>query len=929
LGVAPFWGKSDAGGRPNLLLQHLFDAAAVGELIWDRYMAPSFRAKIDGCCGGNGRKLLSLLCALHDVGKATPAFQDKVSVLAGPVRAYGLTWVSPLPKVERRWHHTLAGGVIVDSFLSDAGWQSDAVAWVVPMITGHHGMVPVYDMYRKPRRHGHGRDQVWRDAQRTLVLTVVESLEVDLKAVMPTITPSRAVQLAVSGAIIMADWIASDGHRFPGVYDADVTSMAAARLRAERAWVGLGLHGGWRDPSRLAGPGFFQQRFGRFAIRPVQEATVAVAEGMPAAGLMLVEAPMGEGKTEAALAAAEVLARRFGADGIFVGMPTQATSDAMFERVLAWADSVDPRTPIGLLHGKRRFNPRWRALWEARFADIDDDEFGCGDDYGVGNGSHAGRVTVVPAEWFLGPKRGLLMPVTIGTIDQLLHAATRTRHVMLRHLGLVGRVVVLDEVHAYDVYMMQFLTEALRWLGDGGVPVVLLSATLPPATRSRLTSAYLQGALRSVVDSSPAALAVVDGYPAVRWVAAVGGQAVAGGQTTSAWRASVPVKVEVLEEGPRERPDRVVGLVRDALVEGGCALVVRNTVARAQETFRALQQAVGGDGIEVVLLHARLMMGDRVDRTARVLEVLGPPDRSSSPDAPRRMVVVATQLAEQSFDVDVDLLVTDLAPIDLLLQRIGRLHRHDRPAGARPSRVSSARVVIAGMVSRVEASPTFPAGSEAVYGRYLLLKAAALVVDSTAGAGSWSVPAQVPDLVSRGYDLDADVPAAWRDDLVAAWNAMRRRTIEREDRAGQFVLAGSAELHRTDLSGLHDKPTRSLDDDDAVAAVVRDGADSVEAVVLRRRGDLRVTFDGVSLGPGDTRISVPEVAEAVIQSVVRLPAKLTDAALRELTTLIESSNDPWLARLRVLELDDANVALLGGRRLTYNRDLGLIDEPTP
>ena len=296
------------------------------------------------------------------------------------------------------------------------------------------------------------------------------------------------------------------------------------------------------------------------------------------------------------------------------------------------------------------------------------------------------------------------------------------------------------------------------------------------------------------------------------------------------------------------RPDRVVGLVRDALVEGGCALVVRNTVARAQETFRALQQATGSDGIEVVLLHARMMMGDRVDRTARVLDVLGPPDRSGSPDAPRRMVVVATQLAEQSFDVDVDLLVTDLAPIDLLLQRIGRLHRHDRPAGARPARVSSARVVIAGMATRTGDPPVFPAGSEAVYGRYLLLKAAALVVDSTAGTGNWSVPAQVPELVSRGYDPDAEVPAAWRNDLVVAWNAMRRKTIEREDRASKFVLAGSAELHRTDLTGLHDKPTRSLDDDDAVAAVVRDGADSVEAVILRRQGDLRLTFDGVSLG---------------------------------------------------------------------------------
>src|ERR1035438_3673138 len=111
-------------------------------------------------------------------------------------------------------------------------------------------------------------------------------------------------------------------------------------------------------------------------------------------------------------------------------------------------------------------------------------------------GRRAGMGPELPAEWFLGRKRGLLAPVTVGTVDQLLHAATRTRHVMLRHAGLAGRVVILDEVHAYDVYMSQFLFEALRWLADAGVPVIVLSATLPPQLRSGLVRAYLQGALQ-------------------------------------------------------------------------------------------------------------------------------------------------------------------------------------------------------------------------------------------------------------------------------------------------------------------------------------------------------------------------------------------------------------------------------------------------
>ncbi|MFG2043926.1 CRISPR-associated helicase Cas3' [Dactylosporangium sp. NPDC048998] len=925
--LAPFWGKSNAGGRPNLLVQHLLDAAAVGELIWDLYLAPAVRDRLDACCAGRGRQLFVVLCALHDVGKATPAFQDKVTALAAAVQACGLRWRS-LPKQAKQWHHTLAGGVIVRDALRAAGWSSDQVDWVVPMVTGHHGMVPMRARYRMPERHGHGEGPQWRRAQQELVNAVAYEVGADMADLEPISTPGRAMQLTLSGAVIMADWIASDSERFVGIDRLDQVSMDEARERAREAWQRLELRGGWRDRSLLAPSGFFEQRFRRCEVRPVQASAVDLASTMPGPGLMFIEAPMGEGKTEAALAAAEVLASRFGADGVFVGMPTQATSDAMFNRVVDWAQSLDASVPVGLLHGKRRFNQRWREMRETRFSDVDDDEYGCEDVFGVVTGrSHAVQRTVVPAEWFLGPKRGLLMPITIGTIDQLLHAATRTRHVMLRHLGLAGRVVVLDEVHAYDVYMMQFLTEALRWLGDAGVPVVLLSATLPPAMRRQLAEAYLQGALRESDVAVPASLVGGQGYPAVRWVTAADGRVQSGGCSAKPWRDSISVAVDVLDEDPREGPEKLVALVAEALADGGCLLVVRNTVRRARQTFQALRQAFGGDGTITVLLHARLMMGERVDRTERVLDLLGAPDREQAPSRPPRMIVVATQLAEQSFDVDADLLISDLAPIDLLLQRIGRLHRHDRPAEARPCRVASPRVVVAGM-SWMGGVPVFPRGSEHVYGRYPLLRAAHLVQEASV-RGGWSVPAKVPELVQRGYDVGEPLPAGWRTEVDAALAQWRHSDAVRRDNANRFILAGVGELYRADLAGLHDRPTRDLDDDDAVSAVVRDGADSIEVVVLRRRGDLKYTLDGRSLGPADTMISDPDVAEAVARSTVRLPAALSEAALLELTPLSEAGGDPWLRRIRVLELDDGNSAVLGRRRLSYDLELGLVDEPAP
>jgi CRISPR-associated endonuclease/helicase Cas3 len=933
-GLGVLWGKSKAGPegdcRVNLLLQHLLDTAAVGELIWDRFLAPGVRARIDESCDGRGRTLFTLLCGLHDVGKASPAFQSKVPALAERVQAVGLTW-GHLDSHDRAWHHTLAGAVIVRRVLEQAGWGKRAQRWIWPLVAGHHGVVPASEKLSltSSRGHAQGVDAGWYAVQNGLAAAVASALGINLAAIAPANCPRRAEQLAISGAIIMADWIAS-GEQFPGIDDLGEVSMAAARNRALRAWEELDLRGGWSAKSYSPVPDLVAARFGRTA-RPVQVTAVTLAEQMCRPGLMMIEAPMGEGKTEAALAAAEVLARRFGADGIFVGMPTQATCDPMFARVFDWAQQVEASTPVGLLHGKRRFNRDWHALNQTvRFTGIDErgsgglDQYGCDPEYGMDGGVYR-RLPEAPAEWFLGHKRGLLMPVTVGTVDQLLYAATRTRHVMLRHTGLAGRVVILDEVHACDVYMGQFLLEALRWLADGGVPVILLSATLPPSMRDELARAYLQGATLQR-DIQPPSADHDDGYPVVRSLCLRDGEPYFGQLATEPWRASVRVAVEVLGEGPDDGPDSVVSVLVDALAEGGCALVVRNTVGRAQQTFRAVKAAFGAG--EVVLLHARLTVGERADRTTRVLEMLGPPDRGGAPARPYRLIVVATQLAEQSFDVDVDLLVTDLAPIDLLLQRAGRLHRHGRAEGARPCRVRAPRLVIGGMRIQPESAPALPPGSAYVYGEHLLLRSAALVSEAAAGTG-WSIPADVPTLVRRGYSDEMLGPDVWQRDLDTAERKWIDKQGLRGESARKFLLAGEDALGTGDLAGLHDIRTYDSDDDD-VAAVVRDGPESVEVILVRADdGSGYRTLAGRSIGVAGAAIHDPEIAEAVMQSAVRLPPRdsVTRAAKAELMPLPECGNDPWLRRARALVLDSNSAAFLGGRRLAYDPELGLIDEP--
>jgi CRISPR-associated endonuclease/helicase Cas3 len=752
----------------------------------------------------------------------------------------------------------------------------------------------------------------------------------DLTAVQPRCIPSRAVQLQLSGMIVMADWIASDERYFPGISSLDQVNPQVARGRAAAAWAKLGLRGGWGalpvPPTEV-----FQDRFSR-APRPSQALTLDVVRRLGGPGLLVVEAPTGEGKTKAALAAAEILAARFGADGLFIGMPTQATSDPMFTNVREWVADIgaDLAGQVALLHGKRMFNKEWRGLLEAARESshdhhggvLEDDPYGLDDTCAVGDG-RAERQAL--AEWFLGRLRGLLSPFAVGTIDQLLFAATRTRHVMLRMAGLAGKVVVLDEVHAADVYMSQFLIEGLRWLGQARVPVVLLSATLPPAQRHALVAAYLAGAA-SQEEFNASDLPEPAGYPNVTAATMTGQGPEYIVDSAVSWREDLQVQVEILPEWPSRSSHAptdvlpadvaVVDLLSDRLRDGGCALVIRNTVARAQATFAAVHARFGSD--EVRLLHGRLHAGHRADRTEECLELLGPPS-DTGPQRPHRLIVVATQIAEQSFDVDADLLITDLAPIDLLLQRLGRLHRHD--SVSRPDRVAVPQLIVTGFAPRTEGAPSILPASQRIYGTYLLVRTAALVV-AAAGA-AWSTPGQVPSLVAQVYDEHQQVvPVEWADAEQAAFAEWRDKQRRRADSASPFLLTRFGEHENPTLEGLHYGGTRGGLNDEQFQALVRDGDPSVEVVLVV--GDNRGfrTLGGRRLGINGE--ASEELLDEVLTATVRLPSKLTAVAERDLAPLDGWRGHPWLRYSRALVVDGQRCAALGEYTVRYDDDLGLV-----
>jgi CRISPR-associated endonuclease/helicase Cas3 len=897
LGV--LWGKSRQGVA--LLLEHMLDSAATAELLWDRFLAPAQRRMLERAAGGKGRELFAWLCGVHDIGKATPSFQCKVSDLAERVRATGLP-IPDLPPEARQTRHSDAGGAIVWRELKSAGWADEQVAWVWPMVAGHHGVIrPGFKVYGSwggvpPDAIGKAG---WPEIQRSLLELVAITVGfADLAQVQPAQTPRPGEQLVISGLIIMADWLASNDFCRGGETDLSRLGLEVSRRRAERVWAALRLRGGW-DLAGERPRDLMRQRFGRSA-RPLQKVVESAAYAMPAPGLMIVEAPMGEGKTEAALVAAEVLAHRFGLHGIFVGMPTQATSDPMFHRVRAWSGQLGQDLPVALAHGKARFNREWRGLMGVdRLGEV---------------GSEEDESTQV-IRWFLGRDRPLLTPICVGTVDNMLHAATRTKRVSLRFAGLGGKVVLLDEIHSYSVYTQEFLKESLRWLGSAGSPVILLTATLPPQLKQALASAYLEGAV-----AAPAAAPSLEkaAYPLVSWVARAADDSVEAGQVEAA-SALRPrkVAVEVLPDCPDGSQADLVPLLGDLLQDGGRALVVCNTVRRAQMAFESLRQVFGPD---VELLHARFTAADRARQAEKALEQFGP-----AAEAGGTRILVGTQVLEQSLDLDADVLICDIAPMDLLLQRLGRCHRHLARDPFRPERLMAARLIVTG-VRLDDGGPEFPAGVTEIYRPDILFKTTALVLKGQ--ETGWDIPGDIPGLVSLAYGGQTDLPEAWLEGYKEVAAEAEKKARERLESARPFLLGQAGTMGKKSLDGLHAWSVGELPDEDAISAVVRDGPESVEVMLARQGTDGLFTLSGRRLTKGGQLVGDDEAAiEEAAGCLVRLPANpgITRQA-KKLPPSDALEKDPDLGGLRVLAFDADGTACLGGYEIGYDPLLGLVAE---
>lgn len=476
------WGKLDPASDSWMpLVRHLEDAAAVAGYLWDGFLPSATRGFVCealGLADDQGRRLVSWLAGVHDIGKVTPAFAAKalpiLPLVLDRMRDQGLD-ARPTPE-DRQVPHATAGQLLLDDWLA-ARYPNSTKRFrsgLTCVVGCHHGTTPSPVAVQVARAHplqlGDGR---WHEVRVEILDKMAEHVGASdrMGEWLNRRVPVPA-QVLLTGIVIMADWIASNADYFPYVDDlsGDRLSSALDVLDLPEPWL--------PDAGAATADQLLVQRFPGLKgcrARPLQESLLAQARNAREAGLFVVEGPMGVGKTEAALLAAEVLAERFGMGGVFVGLPTMATADPMFDRVHRWLRTtmVDRDVSITLAHGKAALNDHYVDLLRRRWR---------GSIYGESEfGDIVGEVVV--NEWLRGRKRNGLASFVIGTIDQSLFAALKAKHIVLRHLGLMSKVVIIDEVHAADDYMREYLKRLLSWLGAYHTPVILMSATLPPEQR--------------------------------------------------------------------------------------------------------------------------------------------------------------------------------------------------------------------------------------------------------------------------------------------------------------------------------------------------------------------------------------------------------------------------------------------------------------
>ena len=882
-----FWAKSgnDAHPEGHPLLAHMLDASAAARAILLRE-PPRTREMLAhelGLSESEAVDFASFVVGLHDLGKASADFQRKWPAGMKRLEEAGFSYV---PGGLLGVAHGPIGEHLTLKVLPRLGFSENVSRMLARLLGAHHGFLATSGEVKSARDTIKAEKGPWDEARLALVKSLWNALGAPITNSQ---TLSSELALWLMGLASFADWLASSPEFFP--YGRDLKNPRAyltnALSLANRALDSDQVKWWPRTPLAPVPPAFAKT----FPFPPngLQSKVIEGLQNLDGPGLLIIEAPMGGGKTEAALYAHLLLQAKNGHRGLYVAMPTQATGNAMFARVDRFLRTFGDRPhDLQLVHGAALLNPDYLKLRE------------------VGDESDQ---TVLASEWFSAKKRAMLTEYGVGTVDQALLGTLKVRHHFVRLWGLGNRTVVLDEVHAYDAYTSRLIEGLVHWLRALGSSVVLMSATLTRKQREGLTAAWGAELPRT---EAP--------YPRVTIVG------------NSARSLAVPwpeKKMFGIESAPRPADELHADILRKLGKEGVAAAIV-NTVDRAQGLYRKVQQALGSgepildEGVvigrrfgtlEIYLLHARYPSRERQVRERALLARFGKKGRR-----PRRALVIATQVVEQSLDLDFDLLFTDLAPLDLVLQRAGRVHRHER---SRPATHTKPIIYVAGLD---EDPPDISTDYwDRVYAAYPLYTSWHLL----RSCKQILLPDDMDTLIEAAYGyrtLEA-LPESVRTQAAAAMEQLKRDLAEHELQASQIVVDP---LHRLleRLGDDHSTARLGLDDEEenpyTQRPLTRLGEPSVQVVPLYEHDG------GHYLDPGFAHrvplkgpISADD-ARAAYAASLRVGRKGVTEKLKREDVPGGWKKNGLLRNLRPLFLDEGGAVKIGHTELRMDPELGLV-----
>lgn len=663
-----YWGKAapdhpgDVKWHP--LAYHSLDVAAVGGEYLRR--APSVRAWLMRVLRIESEAVierwLAFWLALHDLGKFSEAFQSQRPDIFQDLRGR-----APDASKSYRLRHDSLGMLFwrdvlnqraVDEawFGPDTEFALDGLDCWMRAVTGHHG--------QPPQESGEFWEQHFdRRQDRTAILEFVAELRSllvdDTVAAIPfaqdvEVFYRSSVELSwwIAGLAVLADWLGSNTDFFSYRVAPDPPLPLADYWKHARKQAVIALDAAGVLPVRNENELSFAELFPKIPVPSPLQDWVAMVDLRPGPQIYLLEDVTGAGKTEAAVMLAHRLMTTDCADGFYIGLPTMSTANAMYGRIAdVYGKLFAGNASLVLAHGQRNLVDAFAASVIPSGPRNNDAQ--------QADETATARCTAWLADH---NKRALLAPAGVGTLDQALLGVLRSKHQSLRLLGLFRKVLVVDEVHACDAYMQGVLESLLEFHARAGGSAILLSATLPQRMKQALLNAFALGCRLSVPESASRSFPLI-----TQWCSAIPERLVEKDLLT---REDVQ---RTLAVRCISNEDEVISVIDAALAAGKCVCWMRNTIADALVAYARFKGRLSAD--RLTLFHARFALRDRLRTERKVLALFG---KRSTPMRRRGRLVIATQVAEQSLDADWDFIVSDLAPIDRLIQRAGRLQRHPR-----------------------------------------------------------------------------------------------------------------------------------------------------------------------------------------------------------------------------------------------------------